>query len=270
MLLIDQGFVEHFQLHADPKHQDQWTTFVEYLAFECFLLGRLVRSAQKLREGLVKAETVMPLDADDDWASAEVERTRPRKIERVARPAYSFKAATTATATDAEKENTQKYRTAGAEVEHQKQRVEWVRSELSKIAAEQNTAGKIRIRSRKRKPIDDAIEPQAAKYRRTDETGKMVVGTSDRSRETRSRKRKLPTDKDTREARLDGETDCTRAKRIRKAIHEKDDNSTPSGAPRNQVSGPWPRSARRSLPIPNHIGGPYFSGRHQWVPVLSD
>ncbi|KFZ01929.1 hypothetical protein V500_00558 [Pseudogymnoascus sp. VKM F-4518 (FW-2643)] len=246
-LLIDCGFVEPFQLQADPKHQDQRTTFVEYLVFECFLLGRL-----RVRyEELMKAEVAKPLDADDDWASTEVERTRPREIERAARPAYSFTAATSSTATDAVKEKctqtsqswkplhvltTQKYRTAEAEAEHQQHRVDWVRTEMRKIAAEQNTAGKSRIKSRKRKPIDDAIgkaegEPQAAKYRRTGETGKMVVGTGDNSRETRSRKRKLPTDKDTHESRLDCETDCTRAKRIRKAIHEKDDNSTPSGAP---------------------------------------
>ncbi|KFY97457.1 hypothetical protein V500_02050 [Pseudogymnoascus sp. VKM F-4518 (FW-2643)] len=48
-LLIDCGFEEPFQLQADPKQQNQRTTFVEYLAFKCFLLGLLVKSAQKLR-----------------------------------------------------------------------------------------------------------------------------------------------------------------------------------------------------------------------------
>lgn len=44
-LLMDHGFVQPFQLQADPKQQDQWTTYVEYLAFECFCLGKLAASA---------------------------------------------------------------------------------------------------------------------------------------------------------------------------------------------------------------------------------
>ena len=57
-------------------------------------------------------------------------------------------------------------------------------------------------KSRKRKPADDAtddadVELRVAKHRRTDETEKMVVGKSDNTRTTRSKKRKLPTDEDT-------------------------------------------------------------------------
>ncbi|KAH8748322.1 hypothetical protein BGZ57DRAFT_861702 [Hyaloscypha finlandica] len=74
------------------------------------------------------------------------------------------------------------------------------------IAAEQKTAGKssssVGTKSRKRKPTDGAtddadVEPRVAKHRRTDETEKIVVGKSDNSRTTRSKKRKLPTDEDT-------------------------------------------------------------------------
>lgn len=106
-LLIDCGFVQPFQLHPDPKQQDQWTTYVEYLAFECFWLGRLARSAQKLRlqhdaewEGLVKADVVKPLGACDDLRSTEVEDMRGRELERAARAARSFTAVTGTTATD--------------------------------------------------------------------------------------------------------------------------------------------------------------------------
>jgi hypothetical protein len=59
------GSSSPFELHADPKQQDQWTTYVEYLGFECYWLDRLARSARKLRpqynakwERLVKAEVV--------------------------------------------------------------------------------------------------------------------------------------------------------------------------------------------------------------------
>ncbi|KAH8748321.1 hypothetical protein BGZ57DRAFT_709893, partial [Hyaloscypha finlandica] len=73
----------------DPKQQGQWTTYVEYLAFECFWLSRFARSAQKLREGLVKAGVVEPIDAVGDLASTEVEDMRERELERVARVARS-------------------------------------------------------------------------------------------------------------------------------------------------------------------------------------
>jgi hypothetical protein len=88
-LLMNCGFVQPFELHADPKQQGQWTTYVEYveyLAFECFWLGQFARSAQKLRvqhdagwEGLVKAGVVEPIDAVGDLASTEVEDMRERE-----------------------------------------------------------------------------------------------------------------------------------------------------------------------------------------------
>ncbi|KAJ4390341.1 hypothetical protein N0V85_007318, partial [Neurospora sp. IMI 360204] len=48
-LVMDNGFVQPFQLQADPKQQDQWTTFVEYLAFECFWLVSHTRCVRYLQ-----------------------------------------------------------------------------------------------------------------------------------------------------------------------------------------------------------------------------
>merc|ERR1712093_879767 len=209
---MDCGFVQPFELHADPKQQDQWTTYVEYLAFEYFWLGRFARSAQKLRVQH-NAGVVEPIDAVGDLASTEIEDMRERELERVARAARSFTAAARTTATDTTKEtctqtrrrprtrrgqnspshpqknlqspqspidgiaprndlvdeyvhNTQKYQSAKAEADHQQRMVEWVRSEISKIAAEQKTAGKsscsVGTKSRKSKPPtdEDTREPQ--------------------------------------------------------------------------------------------------------------
>lgn len=49
-LLVDQGFDEPFQLRVDSKQQDQWTTYVEYLAFECFWLQSFEQSARRLQK----------------------------------------------------------------------------------------------------------------------------------------------------------------------------------------------------------------------------
>lgn len=113
-LLIDHGFVQPFQLQADLKQQDQWTTYVEYLAFECFHLGKLAAFARKLRpqhdaewEKLVKAGVVKPLDTYDDLASTEAEAMRLRELEKAARTVRSFTAATgTTTTTMAKKAST--------------------------------------------------------------------------------------------------------------------------------------------------------------------
>lgn len=156
-LLADHGFVQPFQLQADSKQQDQWTTYVEYLAFECYWLEELDVVAQKLQ----------------------------RKPSRA-----------------------RKYQIAEAEVGHQQRRVEWVRSEISKIEAEQKVAGKSggssSGRSRKRKSTDDVdgVQPRVAKRRRMDETEEKVAGRSDNSRTTRSKKRKLSGDEDAAEPKL--------------------------------------------------------------------
>jgi hypothetical protein len=85
--------------------------------------------------------------------------------------------------------------------------------------------------------IDDAdVEPRVAKHRRTNETEKMVVGKSGNLRITRSKKRKLPTDEDTRrpqlktETKVAGETDGpgTRSRKRRKAIHKQHGSEDPS------------------------------------------
>ncbi|KAL8893839.1 MAG: hypothetical protein Q9192_004871 [Flavoplaca navasiana] len=170
-LLADHGFFQSFQLQADSKKQDQWTTYVEYLAFECFWLEKLDVTAQKLQKKPSRAR---------------------------------------------------KYQTARAEVGHQQRRVDWVRSELSKIEAEQKAAGKSGGssfgRSRKRKPTDDAgVQPRLAKRRRTDETEK--AGWGDTSRTTRTKKRKLSGDEDAAETKLKteevmaGRSDNSRSKK---------------------------------------------------------
>ncbi|KAL8646766.1 MAG: hypothetical protein Q9210_005941 [Variospora velana] len=159
-LLADHGFVQPFRLQADSKQQDQWTTYVEYLAFECYWLGKLDVDAWKLQK-----------------------KPSPAR----------------------------KYQTARAEVDHQQRRVNWVRSEISKIEAELKAAGKSGGsslgRSRKRKPTDDGVgvdgaQPPVVKRRRTDETEKMVAGWSDNLRTTRSKKRKLLGDSDAAEPKL--------------------------------------------------------------------
>jgi len=208
-LLADHGFIQSFQLQADSKQQDQWTTYVEYLAFECYWLDKLDKAARKLQ-----------------------------KKSSCAR----------------------KYQTAKVEVGHQQRRVEWVRSEISKIEAEQKVAGKSGGgslgRSRKGKPTDDVdgVQPLVVKRRRTDETEEKVAGWSDDSRTTRSKKCKLSGDEDAAEPKLKtqikkrklsadedapepklkteevaGESDGpgTRRRKRRKGNHEKDGNAAP-------------------------------------------
>ncbi|KAH7625246.1 hypothetical protein B0T09DRAFT_67887 [Sordaria sp. MPI-SDFR-AT-0083] len=171
---MDYGFFQPFQLQADPKQQDQWTTFVEW-------------------EKLVEARVVGPLDTCDDVGSTEAKAMRLREFHEAAfavRVRSSTAATGTTTTTTARKtsttnargkrpaarrgqtppthtpkslqsaqihldnitrrnklvdeylHNTKKYRSVKAEADHQQRRVEWVIFEINKIEAEQKAAGK--------------------------------------------------------------------------------------------------------------------------------
>lgn len=172
-LLMDRGFVQPFQLLADPKQQDQWTTYIEYLVFECSFLDSLAMAAQK-----------------------------PYQTPRA----------------------TQRYQTAKAEADHQQRRVDWVRSEIGKIEAEQKAAAKsggpVGTGGRKRKPPDDTdVEPLVRKRRRIDETGKVVAGGSDNSR---NRKCKLQESHlETQKLADESGGPRTRSKKRQEGIHKK-------------------------------------------------
>ncbi|KAL8902414.1 MAG: hypothetical protein Q9207_004735 [Kuettlingeria erythrocarpa] len=214
-LLMDHGFLQPFQLLADPKQQDQWTTYVEYLAYEYSSLHRLNMTTQKLQE---KAR---------DYA--------------------------------------QKYQTAKAKADHQQRRVDWVRSEISKIEAEQKAAGKGgsisgTTRSRKRKLADDTdgvdvVKPRFVKRRRADETEKITAGWSDNSRTTRSKKRNLAADEDVREPQLKaerkvaGKSDNPRATRCKKRKLSTDEDAPKAQLERKKMAGksdgPGTRSGKR-------------------------
>jgi len=180
-LLMDHGLALPFQLHQDPKQQDQRATYVEYLAFECFWLGKRNKYARQLQRNL------------------------PR--------------------------NEQKYQTIKAEADHLQRRVDWARSEITEIEAEQEAAGRNGsrsggTRSRKRKLADDAggamegVRRQAGKRRRTDETEKTVAGGSDNSRTARNKKRNLLADEDAPEPPAE-----TRSRKRQKGTQKENDNA---------------------------------------------
>ncbi len=294
IVLKNHGFVQPFQLQQDRRQQDQWTTYVEYLAFECFCHARLARFVEKLRpqhdvewEKLVKAEVVKPSDTYDDPASAEVENLRRRELEVASRGMRLFMAATDASTTDTSEtdtsetdtaqkahaqsarqsrkrksqqstpshhddiarrnkfideylHNTQKYRKVKAEADQLQRRVDWIRSEITKIETEHKAVGRCDSSAgttgKKRKPTDEAImEPGAKKPRRMGETEQMAAGRSENSRTTRSKKRKLPTDEDTLEAQREvaGNSDGpgTGRRKRQKGIHERDGGATQGHVP---------------------------------------
>ncbi|KAJ4399882.1 hypothetical protein N0V85_005892, partial [Neurospora sp. IMI 360204] len=204
-LVMDNGFVQPFQVQADPKQQDQWTTFVEYLAFECLLLGRHTGSVRRLQpqydaewEKLVKAGVAGPLDTRD-LASTEAKVIRDLEFLEAAeaarvRPGPTLESLWSAAIrydhikkrsklVDKYVNNTKGYLWAKKEADHQQRRVEWVLSEISKIEAEQKAAGKGSgsgsggTGSGKRKRTIDDVRKQ----RRTDETEKTVASGSDKA-----------------------------------------------------------------------------------------
>ena len=64
--LADQGFTKTCRFHRDPRRQDRWTEWVEYLEFECWWLDYRKKEARQLqvqydiaREKLLKADVLM-------------------------------------------------------------------------------------------------------------------------------------------------------------------------------------------------------------------
>ncbi|KAL8989952.1 MAG: hypothetical protein Q9177_001275 [Variospora cf. flavescens] len=87
-LLADHGFVQAFRLQADSEQQDQWTTYVEYLAFECYLLEKLDVAARKLQKKpsrarkyqTARAEIEAELKAAGKSDGSSLGRSRKRKL----------------------------------------------------------------------------------------------------------------------------------------------------------------------------------------------
>lgn len=110
---MSQWFDQPFRLEEDPKQQDQWTTYVEYLEFECWWLGKCAGSTERLIpqydaawEKLVQAEVVKPSETHEVLATTEAEAMRRCKLEQAAGVVHSLTAATYANSkadTDAKK-----------------------------------------------------------------------------------------------------------------------------------------------------------------------
>lgn len=160
-LLEQYGFAQPFQLHLDLKKQDQWTTFVEYLGFECHQLHLVTESTQRMcpepvaeREAPFATSTASQhkrgyrLEGDatatDDQKETHGQTAKRQKQsktrvnqehadpeENISLPNPALSRATRA--------REQKYQEAKARVVYHQHRVEWILSEISKIEAEQKS-----------------------------------------------------------------------------------------------------------------------------------
>lgn len=168
-LLERYGFVQPFQLQLDIEQQDQWTTFVEYLGFECHHLYLLAGSTQKIspepaaeREESAKAEVMSPsaksttsqhkrvyeLEGDatatDDreeehgptgkkqkLSGTQVNQGQADQEQRMPQPNPAHSGVARA--------REQKDQEAEARVTYHQYRVEWILSEIGKIEAEQKS-----------------------------------------------------------------------------------------------------------------------------------
>lgn len=73
------GFVQSFQQYLDPKQQDQWTTFVEYLAFECLYLDQFTKYTQRMEPQPVKRKG----DCGHEGNMTAIDNTKDTQTESV-------------------------------------------------------------------------------------------------------------------------------------------------------------------------------------------
>ncbi|KAI0407335.1 hypothetical protein F4802DRAFT_17986 [Xylaria palmicola] len=172
-LLINFGFLQPFQLLADPKQQDQWTTYVEYLAFESFAARELQKrtkehgSRQKYQANIAAANHQQHRVA---WVRSEI-----NKIE-------------------AEEEAASKSR--GASGTESGSSLSMARSGKRKLTDATDS-------------LENVEEPRLGKRRRTDgadetETDELAAGRSDNpTRTTRSQKHEVSIDDNAPKSRLE-------------------------------------------------------------------
>lgn len=211
--LVHQGFVlrRPLRLLPDPKGQDQWTTCVEYLAFEAGALYALAEAARRL-EGRVKRGR--GYEGKHRAAEAAVDQQRCR-VDWVLAEIESIEAGERAAA-------------AG-----------------ESGGGDGGRSGKRRRADETSGSLEDVVEPRLEKRRRiekVEETEKIhemeetPAGKSDSLSQTRRSKRRRPS----AGADVKGEEDVPepRSKRSRVASSTSDDPNSSSSIPQPQASDP--------------------------------
>lgn len=198
-LLMDYGIFQPFQPHVDPKQQDQLTTFVEYLGFECFRLDLFTRSVKMMQPKPVieqrrslKVETYAQAFREQKQPEREAAQESTSRIEKIIPP--------TPPHSDTVQEQDHEYEEAKARVTYQQYRVDWVLSEIRKIEVEQKLASESAslvetTNSNGKSASDGNIDPSAMKRGRTDERGVMVSRKSDKLPVTQAEEPKIPVEK---------------------------------------------------------------------------
>lgn len=169
MLLEHYGFVQPFQLCLEIEQQDQWTTFVEYLGFECHHLHLLIESTRRMqpqpaveRKESPKEEAVAPsaestksqhkrvyevkggataTDDEDETHGQTAKRQKQSETRAFQEQAYREQEIrqTNSALSRAARDREHKYQAAKARVAYHQCRFEWILSEISKIEVERKT-----------------------------------------------------------------------------------------------------------------------------------
>lgn len=175
--LADHGFTQPLQLEEDPKRQDQWTTWVEYLEFEYWWLDRLTSSVKSLQsqhdmacKTLTAAKVLKGTEREEDLVTTEAEQRRKTEaneatlalclaeeastlVQQATNTRKRYKASRGAQKLGAAKElidvtrrneaigefmrKTEKYRAVQASEQRQLYKVQWVLQQVSEIKAAQ-------------------------------------------------------------------------------------------------------------------------------------
>ena len=222
--LVHQGFVlrRPFRMLADPKGQDHWTTYIEYLAFEVESLYVLSEAARKLERRVKIRDSY---EGEYRAAKTAVEQQRCR-------------------------------------VDWVLSEIEKIEEEEKALGADESgdgNSGRIRKKRRidKTSPApENVMKPQIGKHRRMDkmeETEEMPAGKRDNLSQARQRKRRKSSADEEEEDEIDKDVLEPRSKR-RKMVSTKDDpNSSSISQPHTFDSGaPAVSAVTTSNTAPSH------------------
>ena len=166
--LAGHGFTKSFQLEEDPREQDEWTTWVEYLEFEYWWFDKHTQAVQRLQrqhdeawEKLQKANVLKEFETEESLLTEEAERQREsEQTNRAMQSGASADELLAATARRNELINqfiqgTQPHRIARENARRHDLWIQWIKGQLFQI---ETGLSQLKANIGKRRRLDDDDE----------------------------------------------------------------------------------------------------------------
>ncbi|KAI0399969.1 hypothetical protein F4802DRAFT_620661 [Xylaria palmicola] len=193
MCLTPYCFTRRLQLRKDPRQQDAWTTWLEYLSYEKWCLESLTATAESLEQQFHESWRVLNAgDADSSIAPSRSVAFSSAQPQRPAAKTVSIAKQLEAAQADRDTsskrirdfiQTTEPYKRAQAAAYYQRHRVAWVVKEAHLMEAEMLQQRKAATSKKRRRDREEETSPEAQPERaKRRVSGKNAVSGATRGR----------------------------------------------------------------------------------------